>query len=141
MSVTCFWSIQEFLSFIAQDSNYFRHYSLTTKWDHASCTRTCKHTGDRLLDTTLTVCMYFFNMKGAVFQPRVLQLNLDTINQLPNSRYHNRKNPGMHQCGTQMAHLKKIYSVSLCIEQSIPSVFTCFCTGCMVPFPSLIVLI
>ena len=29
-----------------------------------------------------------------------------------------------------------IYSVSLCIEQLIPRVFICSCTGCMVPFPT-----
>ena len=27
-----------------------------------------------------------------------------------------------------------VRSVCLCIEQSIPSVFTCSCTGCMVPY-------
>ena len=36
----------------------------------------------------------YMNMKGTVFQPRVLQLNLDNINQLPHSKYPDRKKSG-----------------------------------------------
>ena len=32
------------------------------------------------------------NMKGTVFQPKMLQLNLDNINRLPHSKYLDRKN-------------------------------------------------
>ena len=35
------------------------------------------------------------NMKGTVFQPRVLQFNLDNINRLPHSKYPDRKNRGI----------------------------------------------
>ena len=41
------------------------------------------------------------NMKGTVFQPRMLQLNLDNINRLPHSKYPNRKSQGMCWCGTR----------------------------------------
>ena len=34
---------------------------------------------------------YIFDMRGTVFQPRVLQLNLDNINRLPHSKYPDRK--------------------------------------------------
>ena len=54
------------------------HLLLSRKWDHASCTRTCKHTGDQLLDTKAN--WIFMNMKGTIFQPRVLQLNWDDKN-------------------------------------------------------------
>ena len=40
-------------------------------------------------------------MKGTVFQPRVLQLNLYYINWLPHSKYPNRKNYGMCRGETQ----------------------------------------
>ena len=40
-----------------------------------------KHTGDRLLDTKAN--WIYMNMKGAGFQPRVLQLNLDNIKTTP----------------------------------------------------------
>ena len=33
----------------------------------------------------------FINTKGTVLQPRVLQLNFDNINQLPHSKYPDRK--------------------------------------------------
>ena len=33
-------------------------------------------------------------MKGTVFQPGVLQLNLDNTNRLPHSKYPDRKNSG-----------------------------------------------
>ena len=35
------------------------------------------------------------NMKGTVFQPRVLQLNLDDINRLPHNKYPNINNQGI----------------------------------------------
>ena len=41
------------------------------------------------------------NMKGTVFQPRMLQLNLDNINRLPHSKYPDRKNRGMCRRGTR----------------------------------------
>ena len=37
---------------------------------------------------------FSMNMKGTVYQPRVLQLNLDNINGLPHSKYPNRKKMG-----------------------------------------------
>ena len=40
-------------------------------------------------------------MKGTVFQPRVLQLNLDNINRLTHSKYPDRKNWGLCRRGTQ----------------------------------------
>ena len=43
----------------------------------------------------------YMNMKGTVFPPRVLQLNLDNINRLPHSKYQNRKNQGICQHGNQ----------------------------------------
>ena len=40
-------------------------------------------------------------MKGTVFQPRMLQLNLDKIHRLPHSEYPDRKNRGICRCGTR----------------------------------------
>ena len=40
-------------------------------------------------------------MKGTVFQPRVLQLNLDNINRLPHSKYPDRKNRGICRGGNR----------------------------------------
>ena len=89
-----------------------------------------------------------------IFQPRVLQLNLGNINRLPHSNTPTEKYQGMCQhffcwgicsAGANLCCLSclsltvtlwvgklfllshSIYSVSLCIEQSIPSVFTCSC--------------
>ena len=41
------------------------------------------------------------NMKGTVFQPKVLQLNLDNINRLPHSKYPDRKNRGICRRGNR----------------------------------------
>ena len=121
-------------------------------------------------------------MKGTVFQPRVLQLNLDNLNRLRSdcgisvgagglmvwpSALHTEGCglesrtgtypvffcrgiccAGVDLCclhvslivtlwvGNCYFHIHKLYSVSLCIEHLIPSVFTCSGTGCMVPFPT-----
>ena len=40
-------------------------------------------------------------MKGTVFRPRVLQLNLDNINRLPHSKHPDRKNRGTRRCENQ----------------------------------------
>ena len=45
------------------------------------------------------------NVKGTVFQPRVLQLNLDNMNRLTHSKYPNRKIGGMCRCGTRTRDL------------------------------------
>ena len=39
---------------------------------HASCTRTCKHTGDGLHDTKANWIYIFMNIKGTDYQPGVL---------------------------------------------------------------------
>ena len=76
------------------------HLLVSRKWDHASCTRTCKHTGDRLLDTKAN--WIFMNMKGTIFQPRVLQLNWDNKN-----RPHTANTPSekIGECGTRTHNL------------------------------------
>ena len=45
---------------------------LSRKWDHASCTRTCKHTGDRLFDTKANR-IYLWIWKEQYSKNRVLQ--------------------------------------------------------------------
>ena len=39
--------------------------------------------------------------EGTVFQPRVLQLNLDNINRLLHGKYPDRKNRGIYRHGTR----------------------------------------
>ena len=53
--------------------------------------------GNFIGNTRLTVpCFYFQRhvMKGTVFQPRVLELNLHNMTRLPHSKYHDRKKSG-----------------------------------------------
>ena len=71
---------------------YVNWVQLSSNGDHASCTRTYKHTGDWLLETK-TYWIYI-NTKGRVFQPRVLQLNLDNIIRLLHSKHPDRKKLG-----------------------------------------------
>ena len=42
-----------------------------------------RHTGDRLLDTKVNLIGYLKRGQGTVFQPRVLQFNLDNIIDFP----------------------------------------------------------
>ena len=55
-----------------------------------------------LLDTSILIVWIIAAWKkGICIQPRVLQLNLDSINWLPHGKYPNRKNQVMCQCGNR----------------------------------------
>ena len=44
------WTLEQEINYLMLNHVPSR-VQLSRKWDHASCIRTCKHTGDRLLDT------------------------------------------------------------------------------------------
>ena len=92
---------------------------LSRKWDHASCTRTYKHTGDCLLNTKAN--WIYMNTKGTVFRRRVLQLNFDNINQFPHSKYPDRKNRGICRWGNRTHDLLRAlyYLVMLSTDNGI----------------------
>ena len=48
---------------------------------------------------------HIYRKEGTVFQPRVLQLNLDNINWLPHGKYPDRKNQGIYRRGTRTHNL------------------------------------
>ena len=51
-----------------------------------------------------------YREEGTVFQPRVLQLNLDNINRLPHGKYPDRKKSGIYQHGTRTHDLLLLWS-------------------------------
>ena len=60
---------------------------------------------DYLIQRLTKYIYIYMNMKGTVFQPRVLQLNLDNINRLLQNKYLDRKNQGICQRGNRTHNL------------------------------------
>ena len=60
------------------------------------------------------------NMKATVFQPRLLQLNLDNINQLLHSKYPNRKNWGICQRGNRTHDLLRAWQTPKPLDHRLP---------------------
>ena len=64
------------------------------------------------------------NIKGIVFQPRVLQLNLDNINRLPHSKYPDRKNQGICWRGNWTHDLLRARQMPKPLDHQLPRIYS-----------------
>ena len=71
----------------------------------------------------LTEYILYMNMKGSVYQPRVLQLNLhvDNINWLPHSKYPDRKNRGICWCGNRTHDFLRARQMPKPLDHRLPT--------------------